>query len=123
MLAVIGNIEYLRQGGRLSASAVLVASLLRIKPIVDATGRVNVVSKQMGMIKSVRYIIDTMSQEIDTNYPVVFGHTVCKDELNDFIEKCKSVIPELKIAMITDIGPTVGVHAGPGSFGIAYVRK
>ena len=124
LYAYVDDLKYLRYGGRLSAASMRIAQVLRIHPVVTIDKKVDVVSKQIGTAKCVRYIIDKIKAEADLSHPLYFGHSDCKAEGEAFERRALAEIsgatafPELH-----DIGPTVGTHAGPGCYGVVFVAK
>lgn len=123
LYAMIDDLKYLKYGGRLSASSMFVANMLHIKPIVIIKKKVEVVSKQLGMTKAFRFMLDKLKSR-DPDYPVYFGCSDCEEEAKRFMEKAVRENEGLKpFEYIADVGPTIGTHAGPGCIGLAFIEK
>lgn len=124
LAAVIGDLKYLRASGRLSATSQVMGSMLNIKPIVTLNGgKVNNEAKIMGENKANMYLINKAKNR-DTNYPVYFGHSDCKDIINKFVEKYSPILGiEPTNQIICDIGCVVGSHVGPKCYGLVWFEK
>lgn len=124
LYAVIGDLKYLRASGRLSATGQVVGSMLNIKPIISLTGgKVTTEAKVMGEAKAHLYMINK-AKDRDTNYPVYFGNSDCRNLAENFVNKCAlplSIDPEKQ--EIFDISYVVGTHVGPNCYGIVYFAK
>lgn len=124
LYAFVKDLKYLRYGGRLSAASMHIANMLRIHPVVTISGKVDVVSKQIGVAKCYRYIFERAKQEADLSYPVYFGNSDCPEEGRLFEERFLSEVKGAKsFGVPAQIGPTVGTHAGPGCVGVAFIAK
>nr|MDD6336414.1 DegV family protein [bacterium] len=124
LLAVVGTLEYLKKGGRLSSASAAVGSILGITPvIVLKDGGIHAVAKPRGRKNGFRCMAEMMEQAPpDRSLGIAFGHSNAPDAL----EACKAYfIPKVEGAPITcsDIGCIVGTHAGPGAVGLAYIEK
>ena len=120
LVAVIGDLKYLKQGGRLSAASYFAASVLNIKPIINLDGgKVNNVAKKIGE-KANEYMVECANKR-NKDFPIYFGHSANETIIKDFIKKYASklgIAPET--ASINEIGCVVGTHAGPNCYGMVY---
>lgn len=120
LVAVIGDLKYLKQGGRLSAASYFAASVLNIKPIINLDGgKVNNVAKKIGE-KANEYMVECANKR-NKDFPIYFGHSANETIIKGFIKKYASklgIAPET--ASINEIGCVVGTHAGPNCYGMVY---
>ncbi|WP_040193928.1 DegV family protein [Clostridium culturomicium] len=122
LFAVVGTLEYLKKGGRLSSTAAIAGTLLGIKPIVKVEdGSVLMAAKARGTNSAFNKISSLIEENggIDMSMPYTLGYSGSPESLDafkPFIEKAFN----LSNSPISIIGSTVGVHAGPGACGIAY---
>lgn len=121
--AIVGTLDYLVKGGRLSKTAGFAGSLLSIKPLITIKdGRLEVLTKGRGK----KGALDALWRKIekdpaDLSKPMLLGYTYEKDsvlELKEFLNA--KGIPAKRIAQI---GSVIGTHAGPQAYGIAYFLK
>lgn len=120
LVAVIGDLKYLKQGGRLSATSYFAASVLNIKPIINLDGgKVNNVAKKIGE-KANEYMVACANKR-NKDYPVYFGHSNNETLARNFIKKYETQLdinPET--APVFEIGCVVGTHVGPNCYGMVY---
>ena len=124
LYAVIGDLKYLKMGGRLSSAGAAVGALLGIKPIVCIRdGKVIGIDKARGMKAGYQTVLSYAEKDgIDTDYPVYFGHSDFPDGMAELRAMYNERFGVGEIHT-SEIGPIVGTHAGPGCAGIAFVAK
>ena len=124
IFACINSLRYLKEGGRMSAVAALVGSLVNIKPIVTMkNGIVANIGKAIGAKKAHLAVMNKLKEEeYDENMPVYFGHGNAKSALLEFMANVKQNFKILG-GKIFKVGSTVGTYAGPGSVAITFFKK
>ena len=124
LLAVVGDLKYLRQGGRLSGAAYVAATALNIKPIISLDGgKVNNVAKKIGERAANQFMCD-QAESRDRNYPIYFGYSANKANARRFIaQNAEKLGVDAENTPIYDIGCVVGTHAGPNCYGLVYFNK
>ena len=123
LLAVIDDLKYLRLGGRIGAAGKAIGDLFAIKPLVTIKdGALDNVGKSMGIKKGLKAICDLVNNyDIDLTKPVFLGHSNVLDRAEELKAKLKESTKLANVDMpITEIGPTVGTHAGPGCTGVVF---
>ena len=121
----IDTLDYLEKGGRISSKAKIIADVLDITPILAIEdGLVMSKEKVRGKKKVMGKIADLVAENMDTesDQPFVVMHALD----NEKAEKLKAVLEEKtgKTDFVTEIlGPTIGIHAGPGAFGVIFRGK
>lgn len=124
LYAYVDDLKYLRYGGRLSAASMHIANFLRLHPVITIDKKVEVVSKQIGVAKCLRYMIEKVREEADLSYPLYFGNSDCPEKATDFEERLLSEVKGSKAyKTMAQLGPTVGTHAGPGCIGVVFIAK
>lgn len=115
----VDTLDYLVKGGRIGKARAMVGKLLGIKPILGVVdGEVTAIDKARGGRRVHPRIVDLISERVDPKKPLVVGvaHAqapVWADRLGKLLQKHFRVA-EL---ILSDIGPVVGTHAGPGCVG------
>jgi DegV family protein with EDD domain len=117
---VLGSLDYLKKGGRIGGAAHLMGSLLSIKPVIEVRdGVVEVESKQRTRTRALQYLADkALKSGPLERLAVANGAAPDIDELISLLEKAH---PEHETVM-TDLGPVIGAHAGPGTVGVCFQR-
>jgi len=125
LLASVGNLKYLQMGGRLTPGTAFIGGMLNFKPIITIKdGLVEVIGKQRGQKRANQMILQLVDKYgIDENHIRFFAHTHMPSIMFEFIDYFKDAFPKIKAKKfeLCNIGPTVGVHVGPGATGIAFV--
>jgi DegV family protein with EDD domain len=129
----IGNIDYLKHGGRIGKLAGLAGSALRIKPLITLkTGEIHNSGIARNREKSLSKVADMLVAYLDEvkakpgEYSFAVGYGYDREEAARFCDKIKDMIRErLGIDKIDlfQIGAAIGVHTGPYALGVGIVRR
>lgn len=119
--AVPETLDYLHKGGRLSKVGYIAGTILNLKPVIELRNTVTVDSKQIGLVRAMRYLIGKL-EECDTNYSIVPSFTYNSENLDKLIAK---VDEKFQNAMIDkdNLDPAIAAHWGPNAFGFIFVCK
>ena len=121
----VDNLKYLARGGRLSKSAAAFGNLMHVKPVLSVRdGELYVDSKQNGSKKAQSYLVskfETEYKDLDDSPIYVLGAD-CDDVVASIAERVKAIAPNANI-VILPVGPVIGCHCGPGTFGLIYTKK
>ena len=119
----VDNLVYLKRGGRVSAASALAGTLLQIKPVlhVDDEGRLIPVKKIRGRKQSIAAMMERFMQSaLDPKGFYYISHGDCIDDaklLEDMIFQRTGRRADL----ITDVGPVIGAHSGPGTLALFFL--
>lgn len=121
LVAVIGDLKYLKASGRLSTASAVMGSMLNVKPIISlAGGKVTNEAKVMGEAKAFMYMV-AKARNRDKTLPIYFGHSNCPEMIDKILLKYSSMLDiSPKGQVICDIGCVVGSHVGPNCYGLVY---
>lgn len=125
MFFVVDTLEYLQKGGRIGGAAVLVGSLLSIKPILTLkAGRVDAWGKARGKRKALQLALAAITQQVGTGSSVhaAVMHAACEQEGHEF---CQQVAATLRCPtpQLSEFSPVLGVHVGPGTLAVAAYNE
>ena len=124
-LFVVDTLEYLKKGGRLSATKATIGTLLNLKPILTVEdGKIVAIDKSRGFKKALRRIIEIIKEEGNDlkGHSIKVGHADNYDHLNIFKDILKESFGECDIEEF-EIGCVIGVYCGPGTVVIHYLKK
>ena len=126
-LALLDTLEYLRRGGRISNVSAVLGSILAIKPVVTCTdGKIVVMEKARGLKNGRATIADLIRKDggFDFDKPLSIGYTGNSDKpVHAFLDSCPDLWEGKGEVPVSSIGATIGTHAGPGGFLLAYFGK
>lgn len=122
----VDDLEYLKRGGRVSPLVAFAGGVLGIKPVLqmDDEGHLIKVSTARGRKKAIEALADKyaeLSYE-EKNTPIFICHAECEKDakqLADMLLQRHGV----EVTLITEIGPVIGSHAGPGTLAIFFIGK
>ncbi len=125
LYAMLDTLEYLKRGGRISATVALVGGVLNVKPLiyVNEEGKIETIGKARGVKKGFAMLNELVEKDgIDEDKPTLLGYTGNSDlQLQDYFAVSQDIWAENTGRCI--VGPTVGVHAGPGAVAVAFFKK
>lgn len=124
---VVETVEYLVKGGRCTKLQGLGANLLHIRPAIDLVDGELVGGKRYRGSRqraSLSLAQDLLSGD-DVDPEVIFiANTSGDEEANKWMtDEVKRLQPDVKEVIVSVPCCSVSVHCGPGTIGIAYLRK
>jgi DegV family protein with EDD domain len=115
------SLEYLRMGGRIGNARALLGSLLNLRPILTV---VDGVTSTVRSVRSHRRAIETIADMVVADAEahgladIVVHHILDEEEaelLAGLLEPRIGRRPRVQL-----IGPSIGLHVGPGTLGVVY---
>lgn len=120
----VDDLVYLKRGGRVSAAAAFFGNMIGIKPVlhVDDEGHLVPVTKVRGRKTSISTMADKYGELAkDKEGGLVYiSHGACENDANALA----SILKErygAKVSVITDVGPVIGAHSGPGTLALFFI--
>lgn len=116
------TLTYLKRGGRVSATTAIVGNMLDIRPVLHVAedGSLGSVKKVRGRKASVQALCDRLVQTAHKDTPVFISHAVCKADAKKLAELIREKTG-LQTTLITNVGPVIGAHAGPGTLALFFL--
>lgn len=124
----VSDLECLKRGGRVSRTSALIASALKICPLlnVDYQGRLIPREKIRTKKRAIHALVRAMMEHVDDG-PAYAGKCVisqsdCRADAEEVARLIGEQIPALagRIA-IHDIGTVIGAHTGPGTVALFFM--
>jgi len=121
VIFTVRTLEYLHKGGRIGGATAFLGSALDIKPILYITnGRIEPLEKQRTRKRSVRRLVELMSEKVGDNpVHVAILHGDIPEEAGQ-LERIVRDQFNIVDMITSDMGPVIGVHAGPGTLGLVF---
>ncbi|ABO51818.1 degV family protein [Desulforamulus reducens MI-1] len=121
---VVGTLDYLRKGGRIGYVAGTIGEIMQIKPIISINeeGKYYTFDKVRGRKKSLHKLFEITSKKIESKkVTVAVMHGGAGDEAKELLDKIKQ-LPNVENTYTGQVGPVIGVHAGPGLIGVCIIE-
>ena len=116
---IVDNLEYLVRGGRLSKSSGLIGNLLQLKPVLTVReGKLELFDK----VRTSSRAVKLMKQQVEKNKSWIKRLAVIHVQAEEEASKLQQDLQEQYgiTALISEAGPVIGAHTGPGTLGIAF---
>jgi DegV family protein with EDD domain len=115
----VDTLEYLRRGGRIGAASAWVGSALKIKPILTMENEIKPVERVRTSRRAFERMVEYLQTHHDDGCDVFFiQHIQAHDVAERIAERGRAIFgrnPEI----ISEIGPVIGAHVGPGLIGVS----
>lgn len=125
LLFAVDTLEYLHKGGRIGGASAFLGSLLSVKPILTLRdGRVEPLERVRTKTKAVDRLVQLVTEDLERVEleEVHVLHTQCPEEAVAFRRRLETEFG-WQGAGISEIGPVVATHTGPGAIGLTYLAK
>lgn len=121
---VADDLFHLQRGGRVSKTAAVVGTALGIKPLIhlDDFGKLVPYGKVRGKKAALTAMAQRLANKIDRSgvYKMVFiSHADCLEDAQALEQMIREKTQVVNL-LISDIGPTIGAHAGIGTVALFY---
>jgi len=121
MWFAVDTLEYLRRGGRIGAASAWLGSALKIKPILTLDKEITPIERVRTGAKAVRRLIEYAQQRhADGADAWVVQHIQAPEEAQRMIDATRDFMGNDPV-FVSEIGPVIGAHVGPGLLGIGGV--
>lgn len=120
----VDDLNFLKRGGRISATTAVVGSMLQIKPVlhVDDEGHLINIGKARGRHASLKALVDKMEKTVteEGKKTVFISHGDCLKDAETVAEMVRQRFGTQDIR-INYVGPVIGAHSGPGTLALFYL--
>jgi DegV family protein with EDD domain len=122
MWFAIDTLEYLRRGGRIGGARAWIGGALKIKPILTLEEEITPVERVRTRARSLERLRGYARQRHDSGADGwVVQHIQDKETADALIEDCYEIF-NCDPVFISEVGPVLGAHVGPGLLGCGSVR-
>jgi len=132
----VDTLEFLRRGGRIGAATAWLGSALTIKPVLAlADGRLEPLERVRTTKRALTRLVELAVGEADG--PAIAGsaedgevagtriavhHLSAPDRANEVAARLLEHLPGIGEIEVTEVGPVIGAHVGPGAVGVVVAR-
>ena len=123
MWFAIDTLEYLRKGGRIGAAQAWIGSALRIKPILTLEEEITPVERVRTRRRALERMVDFARERHEAGADGWVVQYIQDDEAaSSLADHCRDIF-ESEPAFISEVGPVIGAHVGPGLLGVGGVPR
>lgn len=118
------DLSHLQRGGRLSAAAALIGSLLQIKPLLYFSDKIIVpFEKIRTRKKAMKRIADLLGESAAKGgrYKAAIIHAKREQEAKEWKAELEALYPNVEFD-ISYFGPVIGTHLGEGAMGMGWYK-
>jgi DegV family protein with EDD domain len=114
----VDTLEYLRRGGRIGAAQAWIGGALKIKPILTLESEITPVERVRTSGKAFERMVDYMrSRAADGADAWIVQHIQARDQAERLVERGREIFGT-EPTCISEVGPVIGAHVGPGLLGV-----
>jgi DegV family protein with EDD domain len=124
-LFYVDTLEHLRRGGRIGTAAALFGTTLSVKPLLQLVeGQIVPLEKVRTSSKALARLVELTARAAGTG-PVELAvhHVAAADRARDVERQLEELLPRLTGSSVSELGPVIGAHLGPGVVGTVIVRR
>ena len=122
ILFAVDTLEFLRRGGRIGGAQAWIGSTLKIKPILAIEREIQPIERVRTWGRAFERMVDHLSALREEGKDRFFiQHIQAIDQAEKLAARGEAIYgrpPEF----ISEIGPVIGAHAGPGLIGVTAMR-
>lgn len=119
----VDTLEFLHRGGRIGGAQRFIGSALNLKPILAIQdGRVEGIERIRTKNKAQDRILELCVEKVNRRSPVRLAtlHANAAEDAKALLARAEQALKPIE-SILTEVSPTVGTHAGPGTVGLAFM--
>jgi len=121
MWFAVDTLEFLKRSGRIGAASAWIGSTLKIKPILTLEQEITPVERVRTSGRAFERMVAYAEERHEAGADGwVVQHIQSRDAAQQLAERCRKVF-ESDPLFVSEIGPVLGVHTGPGLLGVGGV--
>jgi len=123
MWFAVDTLEYLRRGGRIGGAAAWIGSALKIKPILTLEEEITPVERVRTRARALERLRDYARQRHASGLDGwVVQHIQDPEAAATLATECREIFG-CEPAFVSEVGPVLGAHSGPGMLGVGSVSR
>jgi DegV family protein with EDD domain len=121
VIFTVKTLEYLHKGGRIGGATAFLGTAMDIKPILYIKdGRIEPLERQRTRKRSISRLVELMEKNVgEKPVHVAILHGNVPEESRQLEQSIRSQFNCVEL-ITSDMGPVIGVHAGPGTLGLVF---
>lgn len=126
---MVPDLKYLKKGGRITKTAAMIGTILKIKPVLQIQGgKLDSYAKVLNVKKAKEVMINAVKKDLETRFAeqlkngkvnVSVAYTYNKDLGEEFKKEIETALPNIKIVWVDHLSLSVSCHIGPNALAVA----
>ena len=119
----VDTLEFLHRGGRIGGAQRFLGTMLNMKPILAIQdGRVEGIDRIRTKNKAQDRVLELVVEKVAGRTPVRLAtlHANAAEDARVLLTRAEQTLHPVE-SVFTEVSPTVGTHAGPGTVGLAFM--
>jgi DegV family protein with EDD domain len=117
----VDTLEFLKRGGRIGAASAWIGSTLKVKPILTVEGEMTPVERVRTSARMFERMVDYARQRHESGADAwAVQHINAPDEGKRLEERCREIFGRPPV-IVSEIGPVLSTHVGPGLLGVGSI--
>ena len=123
MWFAIDTLEFLKRGGRIGAASAWIGSTLKVKPILTVENEMVPVERVRTSSRAFERMVDYARQRHESGADAWSAqHINAPDQHHALVDHCREIFGS-EPTIVSEIGPVLSAHTGPGLLGMGAVPK
>jgi fatty acid kinase fatty acid binding subunit len=119
----VDTLEYLRRGGRIGAAQAWLGGALKIKPILTLDGQITPIERVRTSKRAFERMVEYLRErQADGADGWVVQHVQSPDVADRLIARGREIYG-CEPAFVSEVGPVIGAHVGPGLVGVGGIPR
>jgi DegV family protein with EDD domain len=119
----VDTLEYLRRGGRIGAAQAWLGGALKIKPILTLDGQITPIERVRTSRRAFERLVDFLrARHADGADAWVVQHVQSPEVADRLVEQGRAIFGS-EPAFVSEVGPVIGAHVGPGLVGVGGIPR
>ncbi|MFN8033040.1 MAG: DegV family protein [Mycobacterium sp.] len=123
---VVHRLENLRRSGRIGTAASWLGTALALKPLlrIDEQGQLVLQQRVRTASKAVAAMVEQVLAVVGEQRAALAVHHIANpDAADEIAATLAAALPGCGDIVVTDLGPVIGVHVGPGALGVVVALE
>jgi DegV family protein with EDD domain len=117
----IDTLEFLRRGGRIGGASAWLGTTLRIKPILAVEAQITPIERVRTSRRAFERMVEYLRSRHDDGADAwVVQHIQAPEQAEKLVERGREIFGSEPL-FVSEIGPVIGTHVGPGLIGCGAI--
>lgn len=123
IIVMVDTLEYLRRGGRIGAARAWIGTTLKVKPILTIEGEMHPFERVRTAGRAFERLVAHLEQRREDGCDgFAVQHVQALADAERMAERGRAIFGRAPV-VISEIGPVIGTHTGPGILGVTGLRR